>query len=234
MVATVGGLHYHIDQIKVQEADTVIAVLTGDLVHSTKMAPAMYKATLACLQQQLAVAQKQCHAVAEIYRGDGFQVQYPNPVLALASALAIKLALHAAEFATKPVQCTLSLAYGSGQTNDGALNTAMGQVFIASGRGLEATPRGDLTLHFEQSSKDDALVLLTRFFNHQLNTLTKSQAQLLGQYIASDFAEHKEIARLTGTSRQNISNRLAGIGAFLIRDYMALVNHKVAAQSGEE
>ncbi len=211
----------------------MIGVLTGDLVHSMKMDPTTYHDTLVCLKRLLKSAQLQCHAVGEIYRGDGFQIEYPHPVQALESALAIKLALHAAEFSKKPVQCTLSLAFGPGQADYGSPGAAMGPAFVASGRGLENTSRGELTLHFCDQPMTEPFQLLTRFLNHQLNGLTKSQASLLSQYLASGFAEHKEIARITGTSRQNISNRLASMGAFLIRDYIRLINQRVEELGGE-
>ncbi|BFM08708.1 hypothetical protein [Halioxenophilus aromaticivorans] len=216
----------------------MIAVLTADLVHSTKLPKGVYKDTLALLSALLKAEQKRCGADSEIYRGDGFQVRYTNPLQALESTLAIKLGLHAAECAAKPILCTMALAFGEDDACDdkstGKPGTAMGQAFIDSGRALEQTARAEMTLTFGQAVNSEELNLLTRFFNHQLNNLTKSQAQLLSQYIESGFAEHRALAQLTGTSRQNISNRLSSIGAFLIRDYVRLVNHHVTRIAGEE
>jgi predicted DNA-binding protein YlxM (UPF0122 family) len=105
---------------------------------------------------------------------------------------------------------------------------------------LSKTQRGELSIHFQQQKaqrkeQDDILALtklLTDFLNHLLNRLTKSQAQLLYQYIEHDFAEHQKMAEFTGTSRQNISNRLGNIGAYLVRDYMAIINNKIALLGG--
>ncbi len=210
----------------------MIAVLTGDLVNSTKMSNETYSDVIKSLKTFLNEANKKYNATGEIYRGDEFQIQYPDPVYALKSTLLIKLALHLSKFSPKPIQCTLSLAYGSHHVYDEKPNTSSGPVFIESGRGLEKTQRGELSLRFEHEIDDCEIKLLTQFLNHLLNRLTKTQAELLYQYIESDFAEHKKIADITGTTRQNISNRLGNIGAFLIRDYMEVINKKVIQLRG--
>ncbi|SEL44479.1 hypothetical protein SAMN05216262_11122 [Colwellia chukchiensis] len=205
----------------------MIAVLTGDLVNSTKMSKQTYASTIKALQDLLAEAAQAYRASGAVYRGDEFQIQYPEPIFALKSTLLIKLALHLSSNSSKPIQCTLSLAYGDYNHLDEKPNTSSGPVFIRSGRGLTSAQRGELAVHFPTTIAEQQTRLLSQFLNHLLNRLTKSQAQLLYQYIASDFAEHKKLAQITATTRQNISNRLANIGAFLVRDYMKFINQKV-------
>jgi len=212
----------------------MIAVLTGDLVNSSKMSENTYKAAIACLKQQLALCESAYQASGEIYRGDGFQVQYPNPLLALKSSLLLKLALYQCEFGkNKPVQCTLSLAFGSSSVITESPNTSYGEVHVLSGRELEKTAKGQLSVHFQQAlqhplaQRDTAL--LTGFLSHQLNRLTQTQAALLHQAIELDFVSHQEMASLTGTSRQNISNRLANIGADLVKAFLHNIAQKVSA-----
>ena len=205
----------------------MIAVLTGDLVNSTKMSNATYTEVTNSLKGFLQDVNDKYRAIGEVYRGDEFQIQYPDPAHALKSALLIKLALHLSKSSPKPIQCTLSLAYGAYDIYDNTPNTSSGPAFIESGRGLEKAQRGEFSLRFQQESDNDDVQLLNQFLNHLLNRLTKTQAELLYQYIESDFVEHKKIADITGTTRQNISNRLGNIGAFLVRDYMAVINKKV-------
>lgn len=208
----------------------MIAVLTGDIVNSTKMSSDTYNKVISTLNTLFENANAQFNAVGEIYRGDGFQVQYPDPFDAIKSTLLLKLALHSAHFSDKPIQCTLSLAFGKADIYAEKPNTSSGTAFLLSGRGLEKTPRGDLLVQFDQPN--DELVLLTQFLNHLLNRLTKSQAELLYQTIETEFTEHWKIAEVTGTSRQNISNRLGNIGAFLVRDYMDMISRKLALLKG--
>lgn len=210
----------------------MIAVLTGDLVNSTKMSSDTYSQVIKSLKGYLGEVNEKYNASGELYRGDEFQIQYPEPMHALKSTLLIKLSLHLSTFSPKPIQCTLSLAYGSHAIYADQPNTSSGPVFIESGRGLGKTQRGELSLHFEQHNNDYELNLLTQFLNHLLNRLTKTQAKLLYQYIDNDFAEHKKMADITGTTRQNISNRLGNIGAFLVRDYMEVINKQLVQLRG--
>ncbi|MDC2887723.1 MarR family transcriptional regulator [Psychrosphaera algicola] len=205
----------------------MIAVLTGDIVNSTKMSKETYSEVIKQLTSLLQDVNVQFNAVGEIYRGDEFQIQYPNPLDALKSTLLIKLALHLATFSEKPIQCTLSLAYGEYDIYADKPNTSSGSVFVASGRGLQKTSRGELSLLLEQDLDESELNLLTQFLNHLLNRLTKTQATLLYQYIENDFTDHKTMAELTATTRQNISNRLSNIGAYLIKEYIENVNRKI-------
>ena len=215
----------------------MIAVLTGDIVNSTKMSDKTYSNVISSLKSSLNEVNIKYSAIGEIYRGDEFQIQYPDPIYALKSTLLIKLALHLSEFSIKPIQCTLSLAYGSHKIYDKTPNTSSGPVFIESGRGLEKTQRGELSLQFERKNNEyeaaqAEVKLLTQFLNHLLNRLTKTQVDLLYKYIDNNFAEHKKMADITGTSRQNISNRLGNIGAYLIRDYIEVINKKVISLGG--
>lgn len=203
----------------------MIGVLTGDIVNSTQLSSDEYANTIAYLNELMKNSEQKYKAKGNIYRGDEFQIQYPDPISALTSSLLIKLGLHNSPHTSKPILCTLSLAYGEAELYKSKPNTSSGPVYINSGRNLEKTPRGEFSLQIEEKSSD--LQLLTNFLNHQLNRLTKTQAQLLYQYIESGFAEHKTLAQITKTSRQNISNRLNGIGAHLVRDYITAINQHV-------
>ena len=207
----------------------MIAVLTGDLVNSTKMTDEVYSDVITNLKGLLKTAHQKYQAIGEIYRGDEFQIQFPDPIHAIECTLLIKLSLQISKFSKKPLQSTLSLAYGSHSILDDKPNTSSGPVFINSGRGLNKTQRGDISVNFETTVQESnkEIILLTQFLNHQLNRLTRTQAELLYQYIESNYAEHKKIADITGTSRQNISNRLGNIGAFLVRDYIKIINMRV-------
>lgn len=214
----------------------MIAVLTGDIVNSTKMSNQLYQATLEKLKDLLQQVNTQLQASGDIYRGDEFQIQYPDPLSAIKSALSIKLSLYLSSTTQRPIQSTLSLAYGDYEILAEKPNTSSGAVFIKSGRELANTAKGNLSLNFSSSENttnhiDPEIKLLTDFLNHQLNKLTHSQAVLLYQYLETDFAEHKILAAITQTSRQNISARLNSMGAYLVRDYIKLINKKVAQRT---
>jgi len=208
----------------------MIAVLTGDVVHSSKMSSKQYSQTIEMLKQLILADKHKNVASGDIYRGDEFQLQYSKPEYALQSALIFKLSL----------PCTLSLAYGKYEVFNDSPSTSSGPVYIESGKGLDSATRGDLIVNlptdtsFLQNTSPPApfqpngLLLLNNFLTHTLNSLTKSQSELLLAYIKNGFPDHKFLAELTGTSRQNISNRLSSMGAHLVRDYVNYINQLLA------
>lgn len=203
----------------------MIAVLTGDIVNSTKLPKTTYQKVIASLKTQIASIEQHYQASGDIYRGDEFQIQFCHPIDALKQTILIKLMLQSTDLYQQPIQCTLSLAFGLYETLEEKPNTSSGPVFIASGRGLEKAQRGEFVLRF--LGKDNELDLLTQYFSQLLNRLTKTQSKLLYQFILNDFTEHKEIAKLTGTSRQNISKRLNSIGATLVKGYFDAINNRI-------
>ena len=208
----------------------MIAVLTGDVIHSSKMSNKQYSQTIETLKQLISAEKQKSETSGDIYRGDEFQLQYSKPVYALQSALIFKLSL----------PCTLSLAYGNYDLLNDSPSTSSGPVYVESGKRLDKANRGDLIVNlspdtsvFQNGSNPTAplpnsLLLLNNFLTHTLNSLTKSQSELLLTYIKNDFPEHKVLAELTGTSRQNISNRLSSMGAHLVRDYVNYINQLLA------
>ncbi|CAM4092292.1 hypothetical protein [Pseudoalteromonas byunsanensis] len=211
----------------------MIAVLTGDLVNSSKMLNEIHTDAITTIQGLLQSINEQHGATGEIYRGDEFQIQFPNAIHAITCTILIKLALHFKTRSDKPVLCTLSLAYGEQPLSGKQPTISTGPVFIESGRGLANTPRGEISVSFGHNNTSE-MRLLTQFLSHQLNKLTKTQAELLYIYITNHFAEHQKIAEITKTSRQNISNRLSSIGATLIRDYIAVINQRVTKAKGKD
>ncbi|GAB3002856.1 hypothetical protein [Psychrosphaera aestuarii] len=204
----------------------MIAVLTGDVVHSSKMSSRQYSQTIETLKKLILAEYKKSNARGDIYRGDEFQLHYSQPKCALTSALRFKL----------NIPCTLSLAFGPYDSFNELPSASSGPAYIASGHGLDNANRGDLLLQFVNNTNTSEITknspslspegfkLLNQFFNQTLNNLTTSQANLLLAYIDNDFPEHKHLAELMGTSRQNISNRLSSMGAHLVRDYVNYIN----------
>jgi hypothetical protein len=65
----------------------MIAVLTGDIVNSTKMSNKTYSEVIYSIKGFLREVKQKYHAIGKIYRGDEFQIQYPDPICALRSTL---------------------------------------------------------------------------------------------------------------------------------------------------
>ncbi|QTH64513.1 hypothetical protein J1N51_03285 [Psychrosphaera ytuae] len=205
----------------------MIAVLTGDIVRSTKMSERQYQDLIQLLREHISTLSNSYQARGQVYRGDEFQIHFPDPDFAIKQTILLKLLLITSPVISTPIHCTLSLAFGQHSVMDASPGTSTGPVYVDSGRKLDTSQREALVVTFSDCQNDPSLTLLTSCISHQLNKLTQSQAELLHMYIDSDFVEHQKLADKLGTSRQNISNRLSSMGAHLIRDYIQLINQKL-------
>lgn len=207
-----------------------IAVETSDLVHSTEMSQALYAQAIACLEQELASHHETMHTQYEIFRGDAFQVFYPEPSQALRLSLMIKLKLmHAIE--GHPIEITQAIAYGSQDISEPnvsqdnspnksmhlsqSISKNMGSVFIASGRLLDQVKRRSLAIEFP--SQQAAVNVIQSFLQHLLTGLTQKQAEVLYYYLKENFPEQKLIADTLNITRQNVAAHLKRGGADLLK-----------------
>jgi len=199
--------------------DNLIAVATADIVNSTALDKEHYVNAIALITKLLNDAKTKYGVNYEIYRGDGFQVVYPDPVNALSSVLAIKLALKSGRDIPS-ISITQSLAVGSYEHLSSYAGQSSGEVFVNSGRGLEATKGGDVSIHLSDDFGANDLLLSTRFLNHLLNSISQKQATVGYLYLDQDYPEQNMIAQQLNMTRQNVATHLKR-GAFdLIKAYI--------------
>ena len=114
-----------------------IAVLTGDLVHSTELGPEKieraFKALEDCAQVQEAWHGAPLHFTR--HRGDGWQVVLARPEMALRSALAFRAALRAEG---EEFDSYVGISDGNASQPIGPnLNSEISEVFHEAGSALE-------------------------------------------------------------------------------------------------
>lgn len=195
------------------------AVLTTDIVHSTKLSAADYSAVMTALEKILKSHQSKYQCKFEIFRGDSFQVLYPDIKDAMKSVLSIRLFLQSS-IDCPAVKLTQSLATGTVDKASQKLSSSLGEAFILSGRALDKASRGDLVVNLASTAKSNDLKISTLFLHHLLDGLTEKQAEVLYYYIDFDFPEHQSIADHMNMTRQNITAHLKRSGAELVKAYL--------------
>lgn len=208
----------------------MIGVLTTDIVGSTKLSATDLRQTLSSLEQHLADLQSRHKLIYALYRGDEFQLAIDNPLQAAGLMLQLKLWL-AGGHATPALACTASLAIGPGRLEGSDPGKANGQTYVASGRGLESTKRGQFDIQVLGIS-DPALPLLCQQLSFVLNRLTRNQAALLYTYLNEEFPTHQQLANQLETSRQNISDRLRACGAELLEPFLDYIAQRIEQADG--
>jgi len=188
-----------------------IAVLTGDLVHSSDLGPSKIEQAFAALEN-CAQTQEKWHELRlrfTRHRGDGWQVAFERPWLAWRSALAFRAALKAegSEFDTY-----IGIADGhiSAPLPDD-LNLATSAPFENSGSTLDlvkATPGHRFGYH-----GNGVFNATTTLFDHISGDWTQAQAQAILPKLA--FLEQPtvtDIAARLGKSRQTVAKSLDAAG----------------------
>ncbi|MCI2398721.1 MarR family transcriptional regulator [Aliiroseovarius subalbicans] len=202
---------------------THIAVLTGDIIGSTKMEPGdltrAFDALSAAAEVQADWHGEDLHFTRQ--RGDGWQVRLARPELALRSALAFRAALRCEgkEFST-----FIAVAEGAGNpiAPNTDLNKATGATFINSGRTLDRLKESPVPVQMGHQSADatTAAFILADYISQ---TWTPAQAAaILPMLSPGKLRSHTDVALALGKSRQAVTKALDGAGFDAI--WLALKN----------
>lgn len=195
------------------------AVLTADIVHSTKLNAKDYACVMRTLQTLLKSQAERYQCKFEIFRGDSFQILYTNIIDAMDSVLSIRLYLQSS-IECPAIKLTQSIAIGRVEQGSTSLSSSLGEAFILSGRALDKASRGELVINFGSELCSTDLTVSTLFLCHLLNGLTEKQAEVLYYYIDFDFPEQQSIADHMHMTRQNVATHLKRSGAELVKAYL--------------
>ncbi|MBU3022916.1 hypothetical protein [Aestuariibacter sp. A3R04] len=201
----------------------MLAVLTGDLVQSTKLEATAYQAIIDAMEAYFQTLHQHHGVDYEIYRGDGFQLVFTQPEAAITVMIQTKLFLNS-QVKGYITDCTQCLAYGSGHYSTGKPGRSTGTVFVQSGRGLEKSKPGELRIISHAASLQSATDVICQQMSYIINKLSAKQAELLYHYIKEGFPAHKVLAKWAHTSRQNISERLKAAGGDLLQPFINYTN----------
>jgi len=186
------------------------AILTGDLIGSTKAGAAAIEATMSVLADTFSEMDRWPGATPSRfarYRGDGWQAALSPQGRALRASLYVIARLRAADtgLATR-------IGIGLGEISDsGPLTEAHGQAFEDSGHALDSLGRGErlalggtgpISLH-------QAIIALV---DERTTRWSREQAEAMALYLAPESQTLASIAAQLQLSTQAIHYRLTGAG----------------------
>lgn len=190
-------------------SDTITAVLTGDLVHSTSLGRAQIDAAFAALEA-CATAQEAWHSAPLLFarhRGDGWQVRLARPERALRSALAFRATLRALG-----TDAYLAVAEGPAPAElTESLNAQTGEPFTTSGRDLDAMKQAktDIRMTHANGGAHAAAFALADFISRDW---TEAQAEAMRVMLDPDRPSFTDVAATLDKSRQAVSKALYSAG----------------------
>ena len=199
------------------ENSALIAVITGDLVGSSKLSGEIFSQVILNLERLLKSFRARYDAAFDIFRGDSFQLVVAPPLAARLATL-IDLSLRSGEPAVAVRQC---IGIGKGDAPGQNVKTATGEAYALSGHGLDKLKGRGLTIASADKAFTEHCELLTRFFDSHLDRLTSTQAQVVLAYLMADNKSHEHLARVLDKKRSNVTRILNTSQYHLITDYLA-------------
>lgn len=196
-----------------------LAVITGDLIGSTRIAPERVEEAfeiLATAAARIDTWQKFPASLSR-YRGDGWQIVLARPRLALRAALYLRAALRAAG---RDLSTRMAIATGEDQPpRSPDLNLATGPVFVTSGRALDAMMLpAQMTL-----AEGGALGAAVRLADALSQGWTVAQARAITPMLAPHPPTHALVAETLRISRQAVEQALVAAGYPALSQALTLI-----------
>ncbi|MBC7886946.1 MAG: hypothetical protein H7Z13_03600 [Ferruginibacter sp.] len=200
------------------------AVITGDIVNSTRLAAAEEKKLLKILQQLLAPYQ------FEFYRGDSLQVYQKQATEALKTALLCRTAAISISQKEETPISDVRIAIGIGQvkTTVKTLGAAKDEAFVLSGRAFDEMAKTGMRLSITtgNSLANEGLQVIADYINTIFKVMTARQATVIFELLKGQ-TQQKVAAKLKkskSTINQHVSSgRWAEIEK-LLQHYENIIN----------
>lgn len=185
-----------------------LAVITGDIVGSTKLGPRKLSLAIDALSDS-ASAQEKWHGASLKFtrnRGDGWQVILARPELALRSALTFRAKLRALG---DDVDSYMGIALGMAPLPKGAnLNAETGEIFTHSGRLLDVMKQVDAGIRIEiwpTGPLSAAAILADQISQGWTQTQAAAMGYMLDPTVSIYYTD---LAHHLGKSRQAVTKSL--------------------------
>ena len=197
------------------------AIITGDIVDSTKMVAEERNSMLLMLQSLPELLWTLTKIDLEIFRGDSFQIRAWNPVDSLKAALAIRARIRSFKFAEHNRQWDARMAIGIGtmEYDTGTLAMSDGEAYRASGRGLDAIGKCRLTIETPWKEVNKELRVSTAFADDIVSGWSQSQSRVMFQSLTTSLT-HAEIGNILGITRQMVDKALRANKGDLMNVYI--------------
>ncbi|MEP6596820.1 MAG: hypothetical protein ABJA71_12785 [Ginsengibacter sp.] len=197
------------------------AVLTGDIVNSTKLTSSKEKGLVKILQQVLKPYKY------EFYRGDSFQVHMKQPANSLRVALLCKTA--AISF-TEDNETDIKISIGLGDVNEPVKTPglAKGEAFILSGRAFDELEKtaSRLVITTGNNKANLSFQILADYINSIFSRMTSKQAKVIFELLKGGQQQDivKRLKKSKSTISQHVSSGRWNEIEKILNQYELLVN----------
>jgi hypothetical protein len=200
------------------------AILTGDIVNSTKLTAAQ-ETKLRNILMDLFHDYK-----FEFFRGDSFQAYLKQPHEALRLALLGRTAAISLSKKDKIVLSDIRISIGIGKVNTPvrALKTAKGEAFLLSGRQFDNLSKSQERLAIATSNAlaNEGLRVISDYINAIFGAMTGKQAEVIFQLLNGEIqqAVAKKLKKTKSTIHQRVTSGRWPEIEKLLQQYENIIN----------
>jgi hypothetical protein len=181
-----------------------IAVISGDIVESTKLNSAQFEQLLKRIKDiQEWITKRNPASAHSIERGDEFQTVVRDIKTALRYTIIYRVGIKALG---KEFDSRISFAIASNADLRESVSESMGEAFVLSGRGLKALKSYRLAFSSDHLELNEHFNLLFKYLDRQLTDLTSRQCEVMLTMLQADedltiseLAEKLDIATATAS-----------------------------------
>ena len=181
-----------------------IAVISGDIVNSTKLSTAQFEQLLKRIKDiQQWITEGNSSNAHSIKRGDEFQTVAHDIENALRYTILYRIGIKALG---KEFDSRISFAIASNADLRGSVSESMGEAFTLSGRGLKTLKSHRLLFNSDSVELTEHFGLLFKYLDRQLTDLTSRQCEVMLPMLRTyevlsigELAEKLDIATATAS-----------------------------------
>lgn len=201
----------------VEPTDKPIAVISGDIVNSTKLTTDQFSQLLKRIKEiQKWITEENSSNVHSIERGDEFQTVIHDIENALKYTITYRVGIKALG---KKFDSRISFAIASNADLRESVSESMGGAFFLSGRGLKAMKNERLFFNSDRIELIEHFDLLFKFLDRQLTELTSRQCEvMLPMLQTSEGLSINELAEKLSIATATASKSLKASGWPLINE----------------
>ncbi len=198
-----------------------IAIITGDIVDSTKLNLAERTIMLNALQSIPEILSSFEHISMEIFRGDSFQLLIEKAENAAKAAIAIRAWLRSqVELSGKePLDARIAIGIGGTDYDSQSVSTSDGEAYRLSGRLLDKMQKSRLAVATPWPLVNEELKLSTAFVDDIISSWTQNQSKIMLLRLQTSKS-HLELAQMLDISRQMVDKSLKSSKEELIESYI--------------
>lgn len=188
------------------------AVITGDIINFTKL-PADRRQALIEHTEVLLKNWISKKADAEIFRGDSYQVLFPNGLSAITRSIQLICWFKNHSDEAKDIFLSTRISIGIGEVSYHGKNVlnSDGEAFHLSGRNFDTMKEDQyIAIHTNDPQKNATIEIILNFVNKYLGNWNKGQAEVI--FWQLEGKNQQEIAKKLSISQPSVNSRLKTAG----------------------